>query len=280
MEKLQEHYPKVEITQEEDKIHIQNLWGDDSFFLRFDEETDLNFLNEYFFPPELMAMYSLENNKMEVFAFPVSPESDLIKRKFDFNFRGETFVCKWAEPSDEFIKIASAFREQKEESRTAYRNLRQFRDYYRIDELPKFLSKYFEDKKPFNFVVEGNLSKIQVDIIEFSRTLNFYMSYFDRETPAIQILSSPYDRETFNLPCYSLFDTFPSSINATDIDSILLDIISVANNNSDPRLRFIFYYQILEYASYYFLKSDIKDKLNYILRDLMFLSNQKITLKA
>ena len=266
MDKLIERYPKVEIIKQENKIHIQNLWGDDSFFLRFDEDTNLDFLNHYYFPPELMAMYSFEENLIEVFAFPVSPTSELIKRKFDFNFRGETFVCEWSKPTDEFIKIASAFREQKEESKTGYRNLRQFRDFYRLDELPPFMAKYYNDKEPYNFFIKGNLSKISEDIIEFSKTLNFYMSYFDRETPAIQILSSPYNRETFNLPCHSLFDTFPTSINATDIDDILLDIITVANNASDPRLRFIFYYQILEYASYYFLKSDIKDKLNNILK--------------
>lgn len=266
MEKLQERYPKIEIVKEDDKIHIQNLWGDNSFFLRFNEDIDLEFLNHYYFPTELMAMYSLESNLIEVFAFPISPDSDLIKRKFDFNFQGETFVCEWSKPTEEFVKIASAFRELKEESHTAYRNLRQFRDYYRIDELPDFMSKYFDDKEPFNFFIKGNLSKIKDEIIEFCKTLNFYMSYFDRETPNVQIFSTQFNKETFNLPCYSLFDTFPSSINATDIDDILLDIITVANKASDPRLRFIFYFQILEYASYYFLKSDIKDKLNNILK--------------
>jgi hypothetical protein len=266
MDKLQERYPKIEIIKENDKIHIHNLWGDNSFFLRFNEDADLSFLNNLYFPPELMAMYSLENNHIEVFAFPISPDSELIKRKFDFNFQGETFVCEWSEPTEEFIKISTSFRELKEESHTAYRNLRQFRDYYRIEELPDFMSKYFEDKRPYNFFIKGNLSKVKDEIIEFCKTLNFYMSYFDRETPNVQIFPTQYNKEVFNLPCYSLFDTFPTSINATNIDNILLDIITVANKASDPRLRFIFYYQILEYASYYFLKSDIKDKLNNILK--------------
>ena len=43
MEKLQERYPKIEIVKEDDKIHIQNLWGDNSFFLRFNEDIDLEF---------------------------------------------------------------------------------------------------------------------------------------------------------------------------------------------------------------------------------------------
>ncbi len=276
MEKLKERYPKVETLKEDGKIHVQNLWGDDSFFLRFDEKTDLKFLDHYFFPPELMGMYSLEKNLIEIFAFPISPTSDLIKRSFSFNYKGESFQCEWGEPTDDFIEIAKAFREQKEESKSGYRNLRQFRDLYRIEELPKFLSTYFKDKKPFNFFIKGNLSQIHEDLVEFSKTLNFYMSFFDRETPLIQILSIPYDKETFNLPCHSLFDTFPTSINATNIDNTLLDIITVANNTSDPRLRFIFYYQILEYASYYFLKSDIKDRLNNILKrpDVSFKSDE------
>ncbi|ELV7526288.1 hypothetical protein QMU91_002521, partial [Flavobacterium psychrophilum] len=167
MDKLQERYPKIEIIKENDKIHIHNLWGDNSFFLRFNEDDDLSFLNSLHFPPELMAMYSLENNHIEVFAFPISPESELIKRKFDFNFQGETFVCQWCEPTAEFVKISTSFRELKEESHTAYRNLRQFRDYYRIEDLPDFMSKYFEDKRPYNFFIEGNLSKVKDEIIEF-----------------------------------------------------------------------------------------------------------------
>jgi len=267
MEKLTEKYIDVRIEEmDENKIHIYNLWNDDSFYLKFEKETDLTFLNDLFFPQELMALYSLKENFLEVFAFPINPESDLVKRKFDFNYKGKTYNCFWDSPSEYFEKIATAFREDKEESRTAYRNLRQFRDYYRLDELPKFMSKYFDDKKPFNFFINGDMEFVNENIIEFCKILNFYMTYFDRETPTIQVFQKSQEQEQFELPCISLFDTFPSIINSTDIDNILLEIITVANNTSDNRLRFIFYYQILEYASYYYLKSDLKDKLNTLLR--------------
>lgn len=272
---LTDKYQKVTIEEvEENKIHIRNLWNDDSFFLCFDITEDLIFLNELFFPEELMAIYSLSDGFIEVFAYPLDPEDDLIKRAFNFNYKGKEFKCSWKTPTNAFEKIANSFREEKEESRTYYRNLRTFRDFYKRTELPKFMSKYYEDKEPFNFLIEGDFSDIKEEIVNFCKVLNFYMSYFDRETPSIQIFSKTYKKENFNLPCYSLFDTFPETINATEIDSILLDIISVANTSSDNRLSFIFYYQILEYASYYFLKSDIKYRLITLLKkpDISFKS--------
>ena len=265
--KLTDRYPKVKVEEvDENRIHIKNLWNDDSFLLRFDKETNLDFLNELYFPEELMASYSLEDGYIEVYAYPFDPEEDLVKRKFTFNYLGKPYECTWDKPTDNFEKISSAFREEKEESRTSYRNLRQFRDFYRLNDLPDFMTKYFEGKKPFNFFIKGDLKAIEGRILEFCKHLNFYMSYFDRETPSIQIFHKSYKKEDFSLPCYSLFDTFPDSINGTEIDSILLEIISVANNSSDNRLKFIFYYQILEYASYYYLKSDIKQKLTSLLR--------------
>lgn len=274
---LIEKYPKVIIDEiEGDKIHIKNLWSDDSFFLRFEKKDDLTFLNDLFFPEELMAVYSLNQRYMEVFAYPLDPEDDIVKRSFDFNYKGRTFKCSWKTPTDSFERIANAFREEKEESRTSYRNLRQFRDYYKRTELPKFMSKFFDDRKPFNFFIEGEFSIIKDEIISFCKLLNFYMSYFDRDTPNIQIFSKSYKKENFSLPCFSLFDKFPETINATEIDSILLDIISVANSSSDNRLSFIFYFQILEYASYYYLKSDIKYRLITLLKkpDISFKSEE------
>jgi hypothetical protein len=274
---LLEKYPKVVLEEHDDnKIHIKNLWNDDSFLLRFDNADDLTFLNDLFFPEELMATYSLTGGFMEVFAYPLEPEDDLVQRSFSFNYIGKEFKCSWKKPTEQFEKIASAFREEKEESKTSYRNLRQFRDFYKREELPKFISKYFEGKEPFNFFIEGDFELIKNEILNFCKLLNFYMGYFDRETPAIQILQKSYKKEIFNLPCYSLQDRFPESLNATDIDTILLDIITVANNSNDNRLSFIFYYQILEYASYYYLKSDIKYRLMTLLKkpDISFKSEE------
>ncbi len=264
---VKERYPKVEIEElEENRVHVKNLWNDDSFFLRFKNDVDLGFLDNLHFPEELMATYSLENGLLEVFAFPLEPDDEVVQRSFTFNFKGKPYSCYWANPTPEFEKIASAFREDKEESKTSYRNLRQFRDFYRKEDLPEFITKYFEEKQPFNFFVKGDFRAIKNEIISFCRHLNFYMTYFDRETPAIQIFQKSYKKENFSLPCFSLFDTFPETINGVEIDDILLEIITVANNSTDNRLSFIFYYQILEYASYYFLKSDIQYKLNTLLK--------------
>ena len=152
---LTERYPKVVLEEvEENRVHIKNLWNDDSFLLRFNKDTDLTFLNSLYFPEELMASYSIEKGIIEVYAFPLDPNEELVKRNFTFNYKGNSYLCNWEKPTEDFEKIATAFREDKEESKTSYRNLRQFRDYYRKDELPDFLSKYFKDKEPFNFFIK------------------------------------------------------------------------------------------------------------------------------
>ena len=77
-------------------------------------------------------------------------------------------------------------------------------------------------------------------------------------------------------PCYTLFGCFPNEINAHSIDPVLLDIFLIARDTSNIRLKFIFYYQILEYASYYFMNNKIKLRLNNILKDPAVSSNSNL----
>ena len=55
-------------------------------------------------------------------------------------------------------------------------------------------------------------------------------------------------------------ETF-EQIKAVNIDSTLLDTFMVANLTENIRLKFIFYFQILEYASYYHLDSKIQNRI-------------------
>jgi hypothetical protein len=104
------------------------------------------------------------------------------------------------------------------------------------------------------------------DKVQFAKTLNFYLSYYDRKSPVIQIFPTDKIESEIKLPCYSLFDTFPTEINGNKIDLTLLDILNVANMTKDIRLEFIFYFQVIEYSAYYYLEKEDDDKLRQILK--------------
>ncbi|MCB9247429.1 MAG: hypothetical protein H6613_02250 [Ignavibacteriales bacterium] len=96
------------------------------------------------------------------------------------------------------------------------------------------------------------------------------MTYFQRSSPNIAVLKkkNPTTEEFDSVvPCLSLFGEFPKEINAHCIDPVLLDIFLIARDSTNIRLKFIFYYQILEYASYYYINNKLKSKLSLILKD-------------
>jgi hypothetical protein len=85
-------------------------------------------------------------------------------------------------------------------------------------------------------------------------------------SPAILILKKKVKRPKYVRPCYSKDGAFPSIINAKEIDSTLLEIFGVASETNNIRLKFIFYYQILEFASYYYLNDKLQNKLSSLLK--------------
>ncbi len=70
----------------------------------------------------------------------------------------------------------------------------------------------------------------------------------------------------FNLPCYTADGEFPRLINIRRMDPVLLDLVTVARITTPIRLRFLFYFQVLEYCSYYYLNDDLKRRLIVVLK--------------
>jgi hypothetical protein len=57
------------------------------------------------------------------------------------------------------------------------------------------MSKYYDDKLPFNFFIDGDFNFIQDEIVEFCIKLLYVL--FDRETPNIQIFAKKHTKENF-----------------------------------------------------------------------------------
>jgi hypothetical protein len=57
------------------------------------------------------------------------------------------------------------------------------------------------------------------------------------------------------------------------MDPILVDLFEVARKTANIRLKFLFYYQVLEYCSYYHLNESLKKKLTTIIKRPDLMSN-------
>ena len=76
------------------------------------------------------------------------------------------------------------------------------------------------------------------------------MTYFDRGTPLIVVPDHPTDHPGHVHPDRYRADGFPETVNARDLDQHLLSLWGSAGKG-DTFLRFIQYFQILEYAAFY-----------------------------
>ena len=91
------------------------------------------------------------------------------------------------------------------------------------------------------------------------------MTYFDRKSPWI-VIEENETSEKFNIPCLSHIDpTFPSEISFTTISEDLLELLSIARKAKTTRLQYLYYFQVLEYAAYYFIEEDFRNKISNIL---------------
>lgn len=257
--------PNSVVELSDNHTHIQKLWNDDTFFLRFKKSSNINFLNYLEFPERLSAIYHKRRKEYEIIFAPIKSDSHLIGRKFDFIFDGVKFTAEFKAPSSAFNCIASAFREYDAPSDTDYRNLRPFRDYNRRedDNTPDFVKRYFSDKIPINFFIKGPFDKIDSHI-NLLKHLDFYMAYFERSSPKIVFFNEQNYNHSFDQPCLTAKSNFPLCISSTKIDDVLLDLIQVARRGENARMSYIFYFQVLEYCAYYFLKNDLKRRLNNI----------------
>lgn len=257
--------PELTIEEKDNTYKILRPWNDKSISFVFPKNKKLDSLANIIFPHQLVAIFDKSINALEFIYGPVNKEEKILKRKFDFYFKGQKFECSFSPMSEALTLLAKSFKETTGESKSNYRNLRFLRDMFRDK---AFFKEILTDSELTSFCVKGNFKKISNDFVELAKTLNFYMSYFDRETPHILILGKEYESKEHNKPCYfSLFDTFPEKINAQPIDNTLLEIFNVAQNTEDIRLRFIFYFQVLEYSSYYYLNSKIKSKIQQTLKN-------------
>lgn len=262
-----EQNPTVRVEKQNGNIVLFNLWDDDTFVCSYPEDKDLSDLNRIRLPNFLSAVQHLDKKLIEFIWAPVDKDHPILNRNFDFLYLQKNYTACFTIASEVLKTLAKGFTPIKSPSVTEYRNLRAFRDFYNC---PPYLSEYFKDKVPAVFNVTGDFENI--DLISFAKTLNFHIHYFDRTSPFILIFDN-YKREKYPLPCLSEKNQFPGIISSTSFDPILIDLFEVARKTVNTRLKFLFYYQVLEYCSYYHLNETLKKRLTTLMKKPDLISN-------
>ncbi len=135
----------------------------------------------------------------------------------------------------------------------------------------RFFNYYTEKNDsliPTNFFIEGDFDSMSYnDQVLFFKQVNFMMLYYDRKSPYIVIFDTAEGGiNDIKIPCKSNTTPFPSILNSKKYDSTLLDLMEAARHTGSIRLKYIFYYQVLEYCSYYYLENGLKRKLENIVK--------------
>lgn len=259
--KFRENHPNVEFeTLEDNSILITNCWNDDSCTFNFKKSSSaFTFFNNLILHEELLAIYHIEEQLYEFIFTPLSSE---FLRDFKYIFAGSEYHLYYSKPSKAFEKLALNFRLNDSDGIT--------------DRAFAFMrySQYFSQEKDrsnlyaTNFFIKGDFNKLQfAEHLDLFKHVNLLMSYYDRKSPTIHICNTAdADPSNINVPCKLKHSSFPSIINSRRLNSTLLDLIEAARTSTSIRLKYIFYYQIIEYASYYYIENDIKRRIENVMR--------------
>ena len=261
--------PFLELNQtasvefDDENFFVSHPWGDETLDLIITPENDslIDALNHLLLPPLLSSIFHIDTSQFEFIFTVLSLKDPLWSRNFEFIYNGVTYPCWYGESSSRLIEIASAMH-IKDVSPSDYRNLRIYKDYSRQGQLSTRFKQFFKDKKAISFYLGPIKIESTDQIIELARHINFYMYFFDRHSPQI-IIHKP--DESIELNEEELETNFPEKILASNIDTYMLDLWSGAQA-VNGRLAFLYYYQMLEYAAFYFIEEQVKLRVKKILR--------------
>jgi len=246
------------IGEESDEAVIRSPWGDGSIYLKIPDDHAALFaaLNGVLLPERFAAAWHRDTKDLEVMytAFPLAgSQADVSRRKFSFSFLGGEYACEFGRSSDRVLAIAenAIFAGA---SRTEFRNLPPFQYYI---ESEKGGAPKLPGAAPISFWIR-NIEWNEQNVVDLSRHLNFYMTYYDIHSPVINIHPPKPDhddgrkqRERY------VIGSFPEKISGTNLNSNLMHYWA-ASRIGDAFRRFLYCYQVLEFASFYFVDDQIK----------------------
>ena len=218
-------------------------------------------LNSLILPPRFSAIFHIDTNVAEFIWSAIPNDEEIISRSFNFNFNGSNYKCYYAQASAKLRILATHTLRRVWYSPYEHRNILSLRQYFRDREEDP---DQVENLTPISFFIEGFNSYDETSLVELSKNLNFNMCYFDRKSPFIYIHSLTSSPESVNKPIQYINESFPNIIVSMPKDPLLLDLSSEAAQSAE-RMSYLYYYQVIERASYFYLGDSTKSKLNKLL---------------
>lgn len=260
----------IKANNDEDKLIIYNCWNDFSFYLEYSNEDNLDFLKNILLPCDLFAIFHKDNNLYEFIFLPVTEKYEL---DIQYIFCGNSYRLYYDRPTESFEKIATHAKlaDNADINERSYGLLRYSRYYRHRPDNEQ------EQIIPTNFFIEGDFSNIPYEKhIELFRHVNFMLSYYDRNSPFILLFNNDeYSICDIKIPCKSNSEGFPSIINSNAYNSTLLELMEAAKNTNSYRLKYIFYFQVLEYCSYYYIENNLKRQITNIIKSPDIINSNK-----
>ncbi|MGB8128274.1 MAG: hypothetical protein WCG81_00620 [Candidatus Angelobacter sp.] len=252
--------------RKEKSVYIVDPWGDSSLEIRVGDKDGqlVADLNSIVLPPPLAAIYHRDTRAIEIIYTALGIEDDIEKRRFIFRFDGDEYLCKFSKSSDKLIRIALATRAVSGATHTSHRHLSSFWQW-------NFLNRARLGEKeertpkttPFSFWIE-NIDWEPNKTIELANNLNFFMYYFHRVSPLIDIYEESTPQDPYWLAPYPL-GSFPEIIAGKKIDPYLLRVWH-STVSVDPLRKFLYNYQIVEYAAFYYIQDTVLQSVRKIIQ--------------
>lgn len=265
----------VKAENHEGRLIVNNCWNDSSFRFEFSDTEVLDFLEMIVLPQELFAIYHKDKNMYEFIFLPLQKKYE---REFEYIYCDKKFRLYYGKPTQVFENLTNHFviNETADEiNERAYGFLR----YYQY-----YTSQNTDNPEPLiptNFFIEGDFVNLPYEKhFEFFRHVNFMLSYYDRKSPNILIYNDSKDSiSDIKIPCKSNTESFPKTINSNNYDTTLLELMEAAKGSGSYRLKYIFYFQVLEYCSYYYIENNLRRKITNIIKSPDILNSEKYSRK-
>lgn len=249
--------PESSLEETDENYLVKKPWGDDTVSIRIKKNDGslLASLNAVRLPTRFSAVWHLGNNDLEFIFGPLKLDNPLNQRKFTFHYEGRSFQCEFGESSQALTLIGNACRPTGPSSDTRHRNIPAIQAIRRIQKAETHQGK--ESSFSLNSFYVRQLQLPEERLPELASHLNFYMSFFDRRSPLIVIHEERdedayVDKNEEEPNC-----KFPDAIVGRKLDPYLLVLWETGYSSGDPVRQVLSSYQILEYASFYYLKEEV-----------------------
>lgn len=253
----------VEITLESGKKRraVVKPWGDESVAIIVPDDDDnlADALNNLHLPPRFTAIYHYDSKQLEVIwtAFKLDEDQQkIVGRSFELRLNGKKYDCAFKDSSSRLLEIAR-HTIPLQMSDTEFRNLRSFNTYVHRDTEEDELLLSVD--KPVSFWI-GTFPWNEERIAKLIAKINFYMKQFDYSSPIV-VVHPPKDELSVNPRTRFLWDDFPKVINGSDLNENLITLWSAAFSAPTETEKFLNFYRIIEYVSYFHVEKETLHKL-------------------